>query len=410
MSRIYNIGWETNSLTNGVEANSMTVTNGGGASIQTGTVRTGTYALKLNPPTSTGDNIRVTNSSSHSQFIRVYLNIATYPTAADNSFVSIRDSTETVTPAFISINTNGTLELVYGDNAGGFSAVGASSVLSLNTWYMIELHVDDTAGFASTLVEGRLNGSVFATRTGQIVVTGNGGIPNGFTHFGDQLIASNTTGVWYLEDIAINDGAGTSQNSYPGAGALTMIRPNAAGDINTFATQTGGTAGASNNFTRVNELPPDDATSFNGSSTLNQEDLFKNTDSFVNPHTISVVQVMARYRNNTADATTAFKIECEKIAGGTITQGAAIVPNSTTWTTVSPANSLMLYNDPDGNPWGKSTATMQIGYKLTTANVNRIEVTSVWAYIDHAPSMPTTFRNPYQIISRPRAFAPGVAR
>lgn len=386
MARIYSIGWETNTLTNGVEANSLNfLTNGGGASIQTGTVRTGTFALKINAAVSTGDNIRFINSNNHSQYIRMYLNISAYPTATDNSFLLITDSTDGDALAFMSINASGTLELVFGDNSGGFTAIGASSVLSLNTWYMVDLHIDDTAGFSSTVIEGRLNGTVFATRTGQIVVAGNGGVPNGFTHFGDQMIANNASGTWFVDDIAINDGSGSNQNGYPGIGAITRVTPNAAGDANTFATQTGGTAGSTNNFTRVNETTPNDVTSFNGSTVLGQQDLFKNNDPAIGTDTVSCVQVMARYRNNTIDLTTAFVIQCEKVASGTLASGAAIDPDSTTWTTCTPAGSLVLYNDPDSNPWTESTlATMQIGYKISTAHTNAIDVTNIWAYVDHA--------------------------
>ena len=313
MARQYSIGFETNTLTNGVEANSVTVTQGGGLSIQTGTVRTGTYALKVAPTAGGTDIFQVQNSNSHSQYIRFYFNKSANVTGVDNSVCLLADSNNAVIFAYIFTNTNGTLGLAYGDTSGGFTQIGSnSSVLALNTWYLVELHVDDTGGLGSTVCEARLNGVVFATGTESILTTGNGGVPNGFTLIGDQVLGNNATGTWFIDDLAINDSSGTNQNGYPGIGAITRITPNAAGDANSWATQTGGTAGSANNFTRVNETTPNDATSFNGSTVLSQQDLFKCIDPSIGTDTVNCVQVMARYRNNTVDLTTAFEIQCEK--------------------------------------------------------------------------------------------------
>lgn len=391
MARIYSIGFETNTLTNGVECNSATISNGGGFSIQTGTIRTGTYALKVNPAApSTGDTFQIQNSSSHIQYNRFYIYVTARPTGSDTSLFLLADASNGVAVSYLALNTDGSLALVYSNTSGGFSQLGSnSSIIPLNTWTRIEHKGDDTAGVASTTLEARLNGVVFATGT-VAINSGETGLPNGFSVIGDQIVGANQTGTWYIDDWANNDGSGTSQNSYPGIGAITRITPNATGDANAWPTAVGGTAGATNNFTRVDETTPDDVTSYNGSTVLNQQDLFKCTDPAIGTDTVNCVQVMARYRNNIVDVTTAFVIQCEKVSAGTLSSGAAIDPDSTTWTTCTPAGSLVLYKDPDGTAWTESTlATMQIGYKISTAHTNAIDITNIWAYVDHVPTTNT---------------------
>lgn len=394
MARIYSIGFETNSVTNGVEANSIQWnTNAGAMSIQTGTVRTGTYALK-DIASGSGEWFAVTGSTGHSQYMRMYFQVGVN-TGSTVDIISMIDSAFAVTIGQISINTSGQLLLQYTNTSGVFTQIGSnSSSLGTGSFHMIELHIDDTGGSASTVVEGRLDGVVFAT--GTVSIKTNSGLPSGHLGFGNLNLTPSATGTFFWDDIAINDSTGANQTGYPGIGAITRITPNAAGDANTFATQTGGTAGSANNFTRVDEVTPDNATSFNGSTVLGQQDLFKCTDPAIGTDTVSCVQVLAIFRNNTVDITTAFVIQCEKTAGGTLASGAAIDPDGTTWITSSPANSLVLYNDPDGAAWVEATlATMQIGYKISTAHTNAIDITTIWAYVDHAPTVVASKNNSF---------------
>ncbi len=113
---------------------------------------------------------------------------------------------------------------------------------------------------------------------------------------------------------------------------------------------------------------------------------------------VNCVFILMRFRNNTADATTAIKAEIEKTASGTIQQSSALIPNSTLWKTTStgstfPIGSLLVaYQDPDGANWTKSTLdTMQIGYKLTAVGTNRIDVTNIAAMVDYTSNTSAFF-------------------
>lgn len=386
MARIYSIGFEKNTLTSGVEANSL-ASNGTGVATSTTQVHSGSRSLK-NVSDNAESSIQVTNSSSHSQYLSFWIYVTILP-GANTTIALVSDGSQGIAMCFIDITSTGALQLYYSGTGGGFTQLGSnSSALSLNTWTQITLHIDDTAGLASTVLAANINGTAFASGTIAEFVSGNAGVPGGLSKIGSGMVDANGTGTWYLDDFCINDGSGSSQTSYPAIGnKLSLITPNAQGDANAWATQVGGTAGAANNFTRVDEITPDDVTSYNGSTVLGQQDLFKCADPAIGTDTVSCVQVMARYRNNTVDLTTAFVIQCEKVSAGTIASGSAIDPDATAWTTCTPAGSLVLYNDPDSNPWTESTlATIQLGYKISTAHTNAIDVTNVWAYVDHIPA------------------------
>lgn len=388
MARINQSGFELNSLTNGVE---FTIVNNS-PTISTGTVRSGTYSLKISSLTSgLAQNIRMQFATAGSggdgpYFGRQFLNIETLPTA-ENRIISCRDSSAGSDKIAITLDSGGLLR-VY--NSAGTQIGSASSALSTGVWYQIEWKVDRTPAGGSQVLEAKLNGSVFATSSSQTITTNAGDL----VRLGGNLQGEGQTqGVWYFDDVAINDGTGSFQNSYPGNGKIIHLKPNAAGDANGFATQVGGTAGSSNNFTRVNEIPPNDVTSYNASATLNVEDLFNCDDSGLTTPTVNVVAVGGRYSNiSSADATTAFKFEIEKTGSGTKAQSAAIVPNTTTWRTNSAGGvvypyPLITYQDPDASAWTQTTLdSLQVGYIISTGSVNPIGISNVWVSIDYTPS------------------------
>ena len=393
MARQYSIGFEKNTLTSGVEANSL-ASNGTGVSVSTTQAHSGTHALK-NVNDNAESSIQITNSSNHSQYLSFWIYVTIRP-GANTTIALMSDGSQGIALCFIDMTSTGALQLYYSNTGGTFSQLGSnSSPIPLNTWTQITLHIDDTAGLASTVLAANINGTAFASGTIAEFVNSDTGVPNGLSKIGSGMVDANGTGTWYLDDFCINDGSGSSQNSYPATGnSLTLITPNAQGDANAWATAVGGTAGAANNFTRVDEITPDDVTSYNGSTVLGQQDLFKCADPAIGTDTVSCVQVMARYRNNTVDITTAFVIQCEKASAGTLASGAAIDPDGTTWTTCTPAGSLVLYTDPDGGSWVEATlATIQLGYKISTAHTNAIDVTNIWAYVDHAPAVSVTGHN-----------------
>lgn len=302
---------------------------------------------------------------------------------------------------YISLNTSGAMQLY---DWFGIPVGSPSSNIATGAWHYLEIKID----IPNKILEWKLDGTQVAT-TSSAVLQNFGNLS-----WGPESASDNGVDGWtgyetgtvdiYWDDIAINDNSGSSQNSYPGNGYVYRLSPAAAGDSNTFTRQTGGTAGDTNNFTRVNETTPDNATSYNGSSTLNEEDLFRVTQlTFPGGTTFAVVETGVVFRNSTADATGSFLVEIEKTTGGTKATSASIIPNSTTWSlntitnTTPQLSPLILYKDPDTASWTPTTInSMQIGYK-DTANPGtagrRCDITTLWVYIESSavaiPSSPT---------------------
>jgi hypothetical protein len=390
MARVFQDGFELNSTTPNI-SNWSTI--GSGTTISSTTVRSGNYSGRISSLTSGSAKgflkKWLASAGNGPYFGRAYIYIVTYPSAANTiMYFSASSTFGSSVRCSIKLNSNGTLTLH--DNTG--AQIGsASPVLSTGKWYLVELKTDTNQPPGSRIIEGRLNKIVFAS-------SNNSSHSQSFAFAvgGNLLLEAQTQGEWFFDDVAVNDASGSYQNSYPGSGKIIHLLPNASGDSNTFSTQVGGTAGSSNNYTRVNEVPPNDATSYNGSNMLNEEDSFNCQNSGIGSSDIvNVVAVGARFRNNVADTITAIRFRLKKETGGTVIESADIVPNTTSWNTngtSEPRNfPIITYTDPDGSPWTQSTLdSIQIGYKIVLGGVNRIDVTNIWASVDYTPVITLT--------------------
>lgn len=381
MARLYECGFELNS----------TVSNHEYTKISTPTIstnpRTGTYAMNVTNPAA-GVAKAGTFQFAAANANTVYAQIAIYFTVLPTSDCTIGGLIETGGTQPLNLwfqASDSKIYIKYNDFA---SQMATGKAVVTGQYYVFEVFFDRSPAAGSQVITARESGTQFVTASNLTLTNGVSEIRWGSNLQGDGVATMNID--W--DDIVVNDNTGGSENSWVAQQKVESLRPNAAGDVNGFATQTGGTAGASNNYTRVNELPPDDATSFNGSSTLNEEDLFNMGATGAGASdTIKCVSVHARFRNSTADATAVLKLEIEKAAAGTILQGSAITPNTTTFNsdkTAAPRTStLITYTDPDSGAWTQTTLnSMQAGYKLTTAPGTagrRIDVTALWANVSY---------------------------
>lgn len=385
-ARIYTTGFELNTVTNGVEVtnNNFCVTTAG--AIVTSPVRTGNYSFDtLSQSASDQCTTYQFSSGSGVIYARTYIYIPSatgYPSGND-SFFETGTSAAGYGGAYM--NSSGKVGVVFGSTPSYGTTL--STALSKDTWHLIEIKVDDTV-LNSQTVSVKVDGSLIDTQTGSVTAAANS---QNLLVWGIGL-NETLSGRMYFDDMAVNDSTGANQNSYPGSGKVIRLTPNAAGDKNTFSTQTGGTAGATNNFTRVDETTPDGATTFNGSPTLNEEDLYKlNASGIGASDTVNVVQVDFWYRGSLSTSVATAKLEIEKTSAGTILQGSAVTPNSTTFkrnaNSAPRTSTLITYLDPDGSAWTQATLdTMQIGMKITTGNTNRVDVSTLWAYVDYTPA------------------------
>lgn len=309
---------------------------------------------------------------------------STLPTA-DNAFFVLNDANSVASPiVYLTIGSSGEVKLFDEDGQIG----SASSNLATGTTYFLQVAFDRSGSAGSHVVRGYIDGVEFAGSSTRSI---SAGIFTA-TWGGNLLSEAQTTGVWYVDSQVVNDNGG-SFSTLPSAYRMGVLRPSAAGDSNQW-NDTSNAAGTGNNYQLVDETNPNDATDFVQSGTANDVDLYNVSNSGINSYdTVAFAAVAVRYRNNTADATTAFRVIAEKTASGTKSESSDIVPNSTAWQSnsnnqprVAP---LIMYTDPDGAAWTQTTLdSMQIGVKLTVANVNRVQVTALWTYFVYSVGTP----------------------
>ncbi|MDE2102088.1 MAG: hypothetical protein KGL39_32885 [Patescibacteria group bacterium] len=409
-ARLDSIGFETNSCTANIEVTTCNNDAATTATIGTTNIHSGTYAMETvlasDGESSASMNFASSYAAGALKIARIYVYIAT-TTDADTDIVQF-SNTDGTAIAGIKLTTSSTLQ-GYTQNSTGNALQNlgsASAALTTGTWHYIDIAASTTvttdATGANVFLEASIDGSSFVSSTATNVSAGpiealRWGIEAGSWQPGN--------GQLWWDDIAINDASGSNQKTYPiGVGNIIRLSPNAAGDNNQFNSQTGGTAGSSNNFTRVNEVAPDGATSFNGATTT-FEDLYNMTDSGLHSYdTVNVVEVHDWHRGSSSSANATYKLEIEKASGGTITQGSAVTPNSTTFranTNATPfVPALVTYVDPTGAAWTNTTLdSMQAGMKVTTQNTNRDDISTLWVYVDYTAgsALATAYSLPYQI-------------
>lgn len=393
MARLFTNGFEINSVTNGVDW----TTHSGTPTNQTSVVRSGSRAGQINGLGSGAakgwGHQFVATATGGPYYARAYFQYTTLPSV---TCVIMALSNAITFPGLnsgdscIKITTGGNLQLFIGGSQVGSN----SAALSSGTWYMLELYVDGTPASGSRICRARIDGVEFAG-TATATTFNN---PRTLFVGGNVFFEASTTGVFYWDDIAVNDSTGSYQNSYPGSGKVITLFPDAAGDSNAWL-DTSAAAGSTNNYQLVDENPPNDATDLVQSVTANAQDLYNFGASGIGASdTVNVVEVYSRHRNNTADATTSFALVIEKAAAGTKTQGSTVLPNTTTWRTglgngtaeaVWP--SLVAHRDPDGAAWTSTTVdSLQAGPKLVAAGTNRVQVSAVWVTVDYTPTTTQT--------------------
>lgn len=368
-----------NSTTDGVEFS----TNQTPVSISTTTVRPGSdpHSIRINAGNGFVRQVVFTaNQTTNSGFIGAAVYIASAVNAA--SQLLRWSGTANGLISNITLNTNNTLVLLKAD---GTQVGSASAALSTNTWYYVELKTTPSGAVGTTVIEARLNGSVFATGANSTTAGWARALIGTIT-------GTQTTSDIFFTDIKVTDSTGASFNGYPGIGNVLLVRPTGAGESTQWTIS--GSSPAATNWQSVSEVPPDDAVTLVNEATLNNVDLYTvGTTGLSASATINAVAVGGRFNNNTADATTAFKFEIEKASGGTKSQSASIVPNSVTWSTnqtqtvATITYPLVAYADPDGNAWRatQTLETMRIGMIAGTVGTNKAQVTNIWAYIDYTP-------------------------
>ncbi len=220
-----------------------------GGTFTTVTGRSGTGQAWKNTNSATVATRSCTASSTIFLGIAFFQNLAS--TAADQ--IQLRAGAT----AAMGLRVNASNHIEIRNSGGTLIATGTASLL-INTWYYIEVKL--VINGASGSVTVNVNGAPDIT-----VTTGNFGSSN-IDNLG--VIARNTTGLT-LDDIYLFDSSGSVNNAFVGDVRVQTLYPTSDG-AHLQWTPTGGGA----HYTQVDELTPDDDTTYVSDSTPGDIDTY----------------------------------------------------------------------------------------------------------------------------------------
>lgn len=255
MARLVTCGFEQQQVSitsDACEGEGFAVGNGGtaGPTIDTGVKRSGAAALKC-----AKSNYAVWNAISGGtpddstwHYLRAYFRFDANPSSASVRVLrGLRNSGGWT----LALRTDGKLVLCEGASVGGTQIGALSAALSTGTWYRLEVAWQAKNGGGAQQIQVRLDDAAIVETTASI---GSG------TH--GQILAGDSqnteTPNFYFDDVALNDSSGSAQNSWPGDGAIILLKPVGDNNVSGWSTGSGGDA---NWWESHNNTPPIGASS-----------------------------------------------------------------------------------------------------------------------------------------------------
>lgn len=366
MARLWSSGAELQSVTSGIEWDTVT----GTPVISTSIKRGGAASVKFNAA-STYVTHAVQADTINTLYQRFYIYIETSPSATTPVW-QYMDSTP---GAACSIRLTSGNVLQAFDDSGTNTVQSSSRALNAGEWYRVDLKYTDSAG-STAVLEWKLDGLLQGTHTGL-----GGNNASGTVRFG--LIGA-VTGSIYFDDIGVNNTSGSSQNDYLGEGFIAHLQPAGAGDNNNASSGT---------YASVDEVTPD------GSGTIavldaNNDILDVTVSSPItaglhSTSAVTLVQVGIQEAAATANQES-WALRIKSASGGTTTQGTTTTHNDTTYKVngdTTHVYTLTSYTDPTtSSAWTvtgtNSLTNMQIGVIAIDAAPD-INVSALWALVEY---------------------------
>jgi hypothetical protein len=180
---------------------------------QSSVARNSGRALQCGPSAANYEQITgLTHTVDVPTYARFYLRISSAPSTTLQIWAWRLNG---VVAADISLLGNRTLQL----NAPATGVIGTSFALTVDTWYRVETSITIPASGNGSL-ELRIDGvtqTSGAANVGTTLTT--------TTHRIGHVTAGETATTLYYDDLAINDGTGANQNTWPGPGNVTLLKP-----------------------------------------------------------------------------------------------------------------------------------------------------------------------------------------
>lgn len=241
MTRIFTEGFES--------ADGLFWTTAGGG--LTASSRSGTYAWNLY-----GDCVK-----TFTALVELYAGFGYYNnlSATTTSQIFCRWRNGNFSLGYLRLNEIGLCEVWIGTGSGTLVATG-THVLPNNGWSSVELHFTYGAGGG---VQVKINGF------SDINYAGDTTIPT-YLNISNLLFRGG-----YIDDIGMNDTAGGADNSWLGEEHIEALIPNANGDVNSWTNSAGTKV---NNWSYVDERPPNSDADYVKSVTATEQDMYNMTD------------------------------------------------------------------------------------------------------------------------------------
>jgi|GEM_PF-1559755 len=398
-TRLWSSGAELQSLTANVE---VTGTNGSGATINTtlATVRSGLASYRTQLASNGTTNIYKdwANSAQQGKFwFRTYFRVATAPTV-EEPFFCLQNGGNFKT--CVRLTTD--LKLKLGNEEDLTTTSAGSTTLSTGTWYRLELYMDTTT-LSSTVNTLRVNGVQEHNETYNF----NAGI--------DRLIfgiIATGQGDFYYDDLAINNSTGRADN-WPGEGKIVHMQPNATGDNEQWdnTTEPGSPtdcdAAGDPNWQCVEEITPDDITTYAATQTNNEIDDY-NLESASNAGIgsgdyIKLVSVGVRFRpcGTTSEFSPAclgseteigMAVRLKAVASGTTEEVTSNISDGSPWLTndddTARLNKITQYDLPGSStaPWTTTDLdSAQVGIKNLDSTGTGFRASTIWLQVEYVP-------------------------
>ncbi len=237
--------------------------NSSGATVSSGTGRFGGNSLRLADYAS-GSFLQKTLDAQASWIIGFGIQMPGFPTSAAPLLRLLDQGVQQVE---LRVNPDGTLSVT----RNGTTLSGGTSSFSLRSgsYYFIEFKVTIADAISASSCKVRVNGTdVITVATGQDLENTANATANSLTLHGS--VANSM-----IDDVYVCDGQGSANVDFLGDCRVATVLPNAAGDKSEWSL-TG--TGLTDHYTAVNNNPPDGDTSYVGSSTTGQIDLFNFAD------------------------------------------------------------------------------------------------------------------------------------
>lgn len=410
MARLITSGYELREGVTGTATSPDGLSNG---ALETTTVRSGSASRKWSGAgsQSPGQWTLTAVTAGVDCFARTYVYVPTGGLPLAGQAVVALGSSGTPLAA-IRVEADGTLTLWA--FTGAWTQQGsASSPITLDSWEnRVELKLNLGAGSVDS-VDARLNGVSFASATGlaisdaQIAIAAVGAATT-TANGGSNTAPGSAAFALYTDDVAVNDGSGAAQNTWPGSGKVALLRPTADSAVGAGWTLGNTTATGGNAWSRLDDAPPNSETDLTVAADADQ---IRNATSNANS---SYDATMTTYTAAGVGAGATVNVVVPIVATGapvvtSAKAGTVGVVSNPAITNVSLSaggtsgafwSGATIGTYPTGNKWSFGTTTYAPSVTLATAPVMRVTqvtastriaiVTEMGIYVDYTPAVVVT--------------------